>query len=61
MEKDVGKWDHRKDVKNGDEDGRSARSALLLDGELSNYFDALQGVTLGYASSVTFFKYSFMT
>ena len=43
MEKDVGNWDQRKDVKMKNMTER-AKSAVMLDGEISKYVDISQGV-----------------
>ena len=39
MGKVVGHWDQRKDVENDEKMTECARSAVMLDGEVSNYLD----------------------
>ena len=56
VEEAVGSWIKRKDVENGEKMTECAESAMMLDGEMSRYFDILQGVAQGCTLSPTLFK-----
>ena len=56
VEEAVGSWNKRKDVENGEKMTECAKSAMMLDGEISKYFDILQGVAQGCTLSPTLFK-----
>ena len=56
VEEAVGSWSKRKDVDNGKKMSEHAKSAIILNGEISKYFDILQGVTQGCTLSPTLFK-----
>ena len=50
----VGNWDRRKGAENGEHDDGNAREcAVMLDGELPNYADILQGVATGMSYVIT--------
>ena len=52
----VGNWDTRKDVENGEKYDGGCESAVMLDGEIWNYVDILQGVAQGCTLSPNLFK-----
>ena len=56
VEEAKGSWNKRKDVENGEKMTECAKSAMMLDGEISKYFDILQGVAQGCTLSPTLFK-----
>ena len=56
VEEAVGSWNKRKYVENGEKNDRMCKSAMMLDGEISKYFDILQGVAQGCTLSPTLFK-----
>ena len=56
VEKYVGNWDQKKDVENDENMTECARSAVMLDGEMSKYVDILQGVEQGCTLSPNLFK-----
>ena len=52
----MGNWDQRKDVENDENMTECARRAVMLDGEISEYVDILQGVAQGFTLSPNLFK-----
>ena len=56
VEEAVGSWNKRKDVENGEKMTECAKSAMMVDGEISKYYDILPGVAQGCTLSPTSFK-----
>ena len=52
----VGNWDQTKDVEKEENITGCLRSAVMLDGETSNYVDIVQGVAQGCTLSPNSFK-----